>query len=560
MRLKQLHIENYGPFANPIDLDIDDKVTILTGQNDVGKTAILKLIDMICSSRNAQEDDVNLYRIYDASIPWKQDAAIMCIARFQLTNASPKYINHVSGNLPQGDLVDILVHLTGADRHVVRLARPSHGTISHEGIQLHELPSAIFLPQLNEIRSIIDISNLNPLEANFLRLAFGEADVSKLKNLSDTRLRSELRQANNRLNEYLRDILPSKLGLTLTIETNPRDPDISKFILSVRDTHDGDTPLHFRGAGVRKAVALITSLVSASLISSQLIILYDEPENSLHADTQHKFRRLLESLTEKENIQVIYSTHSPSMINTFSRQGLRLLERTKINGKATSIVNNKPYQENFTLIRASLGLTPSDSLLYAPITVIVEGSTEILGISALLRRLISESVKEFEDIDQLMSQCHFIDGIGDSLEYWCRLARSQGSKPIVYVDGDKTKKIRQLQNAGKLEGVPVIMLDNDKEFEELVRPEVYFQALELEISQKVDYVDYQKWLNDPNVPDRVSKTMFSKKVDAWLLLTHGFELEKPVVMKRAIEISKLEEIDLKSIRELLQQIRILSQS
>jgi hypothetical protein len=91
MILKKLVIRGYRPFYTQTELIVDEQVTVLTGANDVGKTAILRLIGMICGQVGAQEDDQNLERSYDASVPWNEDNEVACRATFVVPN-QPGYI------------------------------------------------------------------------------------------------------------------------------------------------------------------------------------------------------------------------------------------------------------------------------------------------------------------------------------------------------------------------------------------------------------------------------------------------------------------------------------
>ena len=128
-------------------------------------------------------------------------------------------------------------------------------------------------------------------------------------------------------------------------------------------------------------------------------ILYDEPETSLHADSQHMLRRILEELGRDPMIQVIYVTHSPSMINTMRPGAIRLISRVESDGKATSIIENAAFDHNYIGVRSSLGITPADSLLYAPITVVVEGPTEVRCLPLVLKKLKDGGVSGFGDLD-----------------------------------------------------------------------------------------------------------------------------------------------------------------
>ena len=558
MILKRLHIENYGPFAVAASIDIDRQVTVLTGPNDVGKSTILRLIKTICESSKATVDDVNVDRTYDSGVPWQMDNEIKCFATFEVpTNSSqyiiPAYIDN--GTIVAGDEIDIEFQLVNGTKREVAIRRG--GQPLRVGQYVQQLPAMILFPLTDEIRSEFPISTANSLEQDFLLIALGEEGITKLKSLPSVRRIVEIKQANDRLNNYLKDVLPYELGLELSFAIENINEDDPTMMIIFYDRHGGHTPLHLRGTGIKKVVTLMVALSKLKARSDHILILYDEPENSLHADAQHLLRALLESLASRSNFQVIYATHSPSMINAFNYDGLRLLNRETVNNKATSTIENKPYQENFQPVRASLGLSPSDSLLYARISVIVEGETEVICLPYLLKTLFEKNVEGFQEVARLLSVSHFIDGVGDSFTLWCRMAKSQGSEPIIFVDGDKIRKVKQLQANGKIAGVPVIQLPEWQEFEDIVPKETYFAALAAVVELPTEYTEYQNWEKTAGLPE---KMMFSKRVDQWLLEKYEFSLDKVTVMRKALESGDINEIGSIALQQLLSGIKKLVDS
>jgi predicted ATP-dependent endonuclease of OLD family len=175
---------------------------------------------------------------------------------------------------------------------------------------------------------------------------------------------------------------------------------------------------------VRRIVSLMAALSEVDPDAGHTYILFDEPENSLHADSQHMLRRVLEDLAAHPTVQVVYATHSPSMINTMRPHAVRLLHRVSTDGRACTRIDNRPYAENYRAVRASLGITPADSLLYAPLAVIVEGITEVVALPIALERFQKQGIEGFGDREELLSQTGFIEGGGDSFPYLCRLAKS----------------------------------------------------------------------------------------------------------------------------------------
>lgn len=547
MILKKLTIENYGPFAVPTEIEIDPEVTILTGQNDVGKTSILRLIQLMCEGNQVSEDDVNIERTYPTESAWRQDDGIKCVAEFFVTNKTASFVGLTGLN-------DITVEFQLATRRkqVVSITR-NESNLNPNNVTVKRMPDVLFLPLKQSIPSTISLTTINTIEQDFLELAFGKNYKEVLNNHSTQRLRRQIRDANKRINEVLEDVYSTVMGLKLVIQLATTSETVN-FDVSIEDTFDSYTPINYRGSGIQRLTELMISLsiLETHKQPDYLYILLDEPENSLHADSQHRLRRFLEKIAKNHNIQVIYATHSPSMINSFNPKGVRLLERTSIDGKPTSTVNNKPYENNFQPVRVQLGITPADSLLYAPITIVTEGETERKCLPILLREL-QEKVKEFRNIDELFSLTHIIDGQGNNFELWCRLAESQGAKTVIYIDGDEDKlqRIAKPEFRNQYPDVPVIHLPKGQEFEEIVPEGIYFTALrEILGDDSITSENWQQWVEK----NEKQSFKFSKRIEIWLRATTSYAYNKPETMQKAIEIANLDEIDLSSIRELIKGI------
>ncbi|MCB0208409.1 MAG: AAA family ATPase [Anaerolineae bacterium] len=546
MILQNIKPHNFGPFASSVELEIEPDITVLTGQNDTGKTCLLRLIDFFCRNASVSEEDVNINRTYSANVPWEQDAEIGCTATFLTTDFSNRYFGE---SVPSGDQLAIKFSLAPKNKakRVISHSRPPNTTISG-GIDIKRLPKVIFLPPKDQLPTVIDLSadNLPSLADKLLSIAFGDNPVAKVRSMQDMTFELERDYANERLNNELQKILPASMGVEFDIRRISNSEN-EKLLLFLRDKYKGRTPLSRRGAGIQKIAGLMATLIGTDLKSEHVYILFDEPENSLHADAQHSLRALLEELADLPTVQVIYATHSPSMINTMRPNGMRLLSRKNENQIAVSTILNRPINENFLPVRSSLGLSPGDSLLYSPITIIVEGYTELFGLPLLLKRLYKEKFEGFQKIDQLLAQTHLLDGQGDSFEFMCRLAKSQGAHPIIFVDGDK---LRQLKKTKKVHpDVPIIALKEAQEFEEIVPESIYFNALNEITSQNIQVDNFKKWNQTKNLPIQM---MFSKRVERWLQDNHpDIRFDKPKIMKKALELVDLSEIDLLPFRKLV---------
>lgn len=563
MLLTQLVIQNVGPFAEAQSIRFEKDVTVLTGANDTGKSSILRAIELLCGitggGRVLQESEVNMDRIGQANTVWRNDPEILCEATFE-TAENGHF--HFRKKVAAGAEVKVRCMLAPEIRQIAELNfRESFGRGEWSkplNLSITKFPNVICLPLAEPLRQVIDLTQPNPTELKFLQAAFGpNFSHEKYASLSVPNYYNAISKAKAEINLKLRQFLP--LSLKLEFDFVPISDKREKISIQMRDGHEGHAPLGVRGTGIGRIVTIMAALLTFELDGRNHIILIDEPETSLHADAQHTLRSFLENLASKPNVQVVYATHSPSMINSVRTDSIRLISRCNNGQVAHSAVNNRPIDENFLSIRSSLGMTPSDSLLFAPVTIIVEGPSEVLGIPIILRRLWKESRAGFEDVGQLLSHVHFLDGQGDTFDQLCKLAVSQGAKPIIFLDGDKRNRLEKIKQ--NFPHVPVILLEGKTEFEEIIPKDFYIESVQWALNQRfhepfeqLTPESYKEWETNKNpYPNKA----FSKRVDDWVSETTQQKLVKPLVMKHALSVVPLDQVNVTPLRELVAQIRLL---
>lgn len=562
MLLSELVIQNIGPFAEPTRILFESDVTVLTGANDTGKTSVLTAIELVCGmlggGRVLEETDVNMDRIGSAATEWRKDTEITCEAVFDTTEHSAP---HIKRGIASGGEVSVHCRIAPDVRQVsatkFRQVKGAGGWSTGGNVAVAKFPTVIRLPLPDPVRTVVSLTQPNPTELEFLRASFGpQFTHGKYSALSDSYFYNALSKAKGDANAKLRRFLPPSVKLEFDFQ--PISTKREQISVQLRDGHEGHTPLGVRGAGIGRIIALMAALLSVELDDRHYIILIDEPENSLHADAQHTLRAILEELASKPNIQVVYATHSPSMINPIRTSAIRLLTRANNGRVAHSIIEHRPIDENFLSIRSSLGITPSDSLLYAPVTIVVEGPSEVIGLPIILGRLWRDSVDGFEDVGHLLPQVHFLDGCGDSFDQLCKVSMSQGAKPVVFLDGDKAgSRLNKIKK--RFSDVPIVLLDGKTEFEEIVPREHYFSSLgtvmeefSIGASDKLTMHSFEKW-EAANKPHQ--QMAFSKRIERWVQDTVGLSIEKPLVMKHVLSTVPTEDVMKDKLAELIGHIR-----
>ena len=142
-------------------------------------------------------------------------------------------------------------------------------------------------------------------------------------------------------------------------------------------------------------------------------------------------------------------------------------------------------------------------------------------------------------------------GYGE-FEKWLKFAKCNGVLPILFYDGDQIAKAQKI--ADDYSNVPVLWLDADKEFENIVPRETYFQALAEIVpgTRNITQDEFEKWEAKATLPQQM---MFTKRIKKWLKAEFGTGLDKPNVMAKAIELADLDKLKMTKIDELINKIR-----
>lgn len=113
-----------------------------------------------------------------------------------------------------------------------------------------------------------------------------------------------------------------------------------------------------------------------------LIILLDEPALNLHASAQADFLRFIDERLAPHH-QVLYTTHSPFMIDSFKLERVRTVE--DVDKKGTVVSNEALSTDGATAfpLQAALGYTLAQSLFIGPNCLLVEGPSDLIYLQAM---------------------------------------------------------------------------------------------------------------------------------------------------------------------------------
>ena len=521
-------------------IQIEPEVTVITGANDVGKSLMLRILEAVFTKKALPEADQSTALVVHGGAEKGEPACWFCVT----PEAGDRQQGILTGDFEPGDeLVFYAPNRANFAAQWKMCYRSSTEIKPKNTPSIQKPPQVLLLAEGPEIAGIIDLDRLNPAEQKLAALAFGK-DYSRQQHLSlsDASSRiARLKRAEGALNARIGRLLPESMNLALSLAEVPQRP--SQIALTVNDPLNTFIGFGQRGAGVRRFITLLAHLAAVDP-DVPTLILVDEPETSLHADAQHRLRHLLEELAKRPGIQTIYATHSPSMINNMRPTSIRLIKRGATNGAGhTSIVENKAFGENFRGVRASLGLTPVDSLLYATVTIVVEGETERTSLSDLLLWLAERGIPGFQDVNALLEECHLLDGNGGQFKQMCKLATSQCGVVLGLVDGDKAGD-RAKKEAESL-GVQVVRLPRGLDIEGIFPELDYLNAVmewlaasDSSVAEKATYAEYQKYLAQH---PELKNAPLAGRVCSWVQATMERHVSKPEVFRLALRNAKIED-------------------
>ena len=165
---------------------------------------------------------------------------------------------------------------------------------------------------------------------------------------------------------------------------------------------------------------------------SDTILLIDDPGLHLHADGQKDLLKLFERISE--STQIIYSTHSPFLVDRNNLNRVRIVEK-RADRKGTVVIEKFHHSTGDSLapIRAAIGVTVGDSLFISEKTVIVEGYSDYLiteGMNIYLKSLGREHL----DLEEVV-----ILPVGGATKtpYFATILRKENFSFVVVLDNDE---------------------------------------------------------------------------------------------------------------------------
>jgi predicted ATP-dependent endonuclease of OLD family len=236
------------------------------------------------------------------------------------------------------------------------------------------------------------------------------------------------------------------------IEQDPKTQVMSviEYYLDIRlddQQHQFTTNFETRSHGFQWFFSFIAAFTEFEGEPERVIVLLDEPGLALHARAQNDFLRFINDRLAAKH-QVVYSTHSPWMIEPTALRRARLVEDDPDTGSTiTSDVLSTDPDTVFPLY-AAFGYDLAQNLFVGLNNLVVEGTSDFVYLSEVSRRLQNEGR---EHLDLTRWTIVPVGGAGKVATFVALLGPKLNVTVLVDTDAKLNQELTSLITKGLLE-------------------------------------------------------------------------------------------------------------
>ncbi len=198
------------------------------------------------------------------------------------------------------------------------------------------------------------------------------------------------------------------------------------------DLDPSDIELDQRSEGMQYFFSFyLVFLVEAADAHKNSILLLDEPGIHVHGTAQEKIVKFLENLSHDN--QLLYSTHSPFMVDGDHLENVRVVFEDKGDGTTKVSEDVWPADKDALFpLQAGLGYALAQTLFFSKYQVVVEGITDYMILKSMNEVLKSRKRKWLRE-DAIIVPAGGVSHLMPLVS----MLRGQGMKLAVLLDGDE---------------------------------------------------------------------------------------------------------------------------
>ena len=498
VKLKGFFIDGYKCLKN-VYLPLDNKLCVLIGPNDSGKSSILRAIELFyrCVEngrrvRKLQWGDFNLEddekRILLAAV--FDEIHGLCSDEYSALLVEIHCEENLSSERDYRSPVKVGIAKKPAVFNIKDKCIKEINDNQKEKVNrlLEKLPRPILLTTDRDLeetygsRGIIG-AQLRPIIDSVIN---EDKDAAESFKLLENKIRNKLRERFNELNDVLRD----NYGFSGVFDPSVR-LDVSKGVECefVHRVGNVSIPLTEKGEGIQSIVLLELYRLEALAEgrTNEYILLIDEIENHLYPLYIHKVLSTILNLC-KNNYYTLIVTHSPIIINNVAPEYIYYVHKVNNVAKIRAISD----EEDLIKVNKELDVKLCD-ILGADVIILVEGAYDKKAISLLIDILNRDK--------GAATNVLIIPAEGESkIPYFAEICsriveRYSGGRVLVILDGDASKTAKRVKR-GKFTRIKVLGVYTKATIEDIIERQKAIDMVAEIIKKELSHINVDISVNE----------------------------------------------------------------
>jgi len=376
MIISKLYVKAFKSIVE-LEVSFDPQITVLIGPNEGGKTNILRALE-----------------IFNLNMPFTKEMTCQ-YSNYYEQNKYPEITleySNIESKL-RGKLATLHADLKDAKSFRVKKCGPNANDywllIGDQEVPLSDpvkffniVPRALYFDNIPLIKSTVRLSELLAADtsAQAARDMLRIGGVSEYQEIFEdsTRGRRRREEVSRFLTEQIREIWTQDPSIMIKLNVNA---DILHIDISDETTVFDTT--ESRSLGFWWFLSFYVNFMTQTIDNGrhQYVHLIEEPGIHLHPAGQKDLVRLLEILSQR--YQIIYTSHSPFMINRAHPERVRLVSKNRHGTE----VDDRAYRENWKPLRSSIGMMIGDLLFFGDSGILLEVPTKKIPFVERMKKL-----------------------------------------------------------------------------------------------------------------------------------------------------------------------------
>ncbi len=331
-----------------------------------------------------------------------------------------------------------------------------------------------------------------------------------------------------------------------------KDPSYSK-VFDLTLLNENNIPLNKRGSGIRRLVVLSFFQAQAEKRKAEknapsIIYAIEEPETSQHPNHQTMIIDALSELSQQDDVQVIFTTHSANLVREIPIESLRFISTDNENkikiDYGVNPISGEDNEDVISKVISTLGILPNPSerikvLLY------VEGNHDV---NALKRysQIINKDDSNFIDLMSSNEVGYVITG-GSALKHYIEQKHLDGlGKPEVHIyDNDVAEYRTAVQRINKEGNSQKVAFNTSKlELENYLHHEAIIEAY----AENGTVIQLGELGDNDDIPMLVAEAINIAANNNWNELTAEKKKEHSSNKKKSLNTQAIEKMTVERIK------------